>query len=275
VTTTGFAFSVMTEFIENLADAPTKQDCELKAFYRLAERLKPHFPRLPICLLLDGLFAGGPTFTRCEQSGWKYLITLQDGDRPSVHQDFEALMKLAADQHFHFTPPGYPPVPQDFRWMNDLNYVDTEQHAHRLAVLECLEAEELDGQSHTPRFQWVSNFTVTAQNVISLANQGGRLRWKIENEGFNDQKCGGYALEHVYTQNPTTAKIFYFLLQIAHLLSQLIAHGSLFRQAFPKGVGSAKNLAFRLLEAWCNLRCAPAEVLALGAGRFQIRFDTS
>ena len=159
--------------------------------------------------------------------------------------------------------------------MNDLNYVDTEQHAHRLAVLECLEVEALDGQSHTTRFQWVSNFKVTAQNVISLANLGGRLRWKIENEGFNDQKCGGYALEHVYTQNPTAAKIFYFLLQIAHLLSQLIAHGSLFRQAFPKGVGSAKNLAFRLLEAWRNLRCTPVEVLALGAGRFQIRFDTS
>lgn len=76
-------------------------------------------------------------------------------------------------------------------------------------------------------------------------------------------------------QNPTAAKVFYFLLQIAHLLSQLMAHGSLFRQAFPKGVGSAKNLAFRLLEAWRNLRCTPAEVLALVAGRFQIRFDSS
>jgi hypothetical protein len=39
VTTTGFALSVMTEFIENPEETPTKQDCELKAFYRLAERL--------------------------------------------------------------------------------------------------------------------------------------------------------------------------------------------------------------------------------------------
>ena len=121
----------------------------------------------------------------------------------------------------------------------------------------------------------MSNFKVTAQNVIPLADQGGRLRWKIENEGFNVQKRGGYALEHAYTQNPTAAKVFYFLLQIAHLLSQLMAHGSLFRQAFPKGVGSAKNLAFRLLEAWRNLRRTPAEVVALVAGHFQIRFDTS
>lgn len=275
VTSTGFVFSLLTEFIENPGEHPTKQDCELKAFYRLAERLKQRFPRLPICLLLDGLFAGGPTFTRCEQYGWKYLITLQDGDLPSVHQEFEALMTLAPENRLRFTPSGYPPVAQAFRWMNDLSYIDTERQAHTLAVIECLETEEIDGQSHTTRFQWVSNFKVTAKQVIPLANQGGRLRWKIENEGFNVQKCGGYALEHAYTQNPTAAKIFYFLLQMAHLLSQLMAHGSLFRQAFPKGVGSAQNLAFRLLEAWRNLRRTPTEVLALLAGRFQIRFDTS
>jgi len=275
VTTTGFAFSVMTEFIENPGEHPTKQDCELKAFYRLAQRLKQRFPRLPICLLLDGLFAGGPTFTRCEDYGWKYLITLQDGDLPSVHQDFEALMKLAPDQHLHFTPPGYPPTPQVYRWMNDLNYVDTEQQAHTLAVIECLETKPVDGQPQTTRFKWVGNFNVTPKNVLSLANQGGRLRWKIENEGFNVQKCGGYGLEHVYTQNPTAAKIFYFLLQIAHLLSQLMAHGSLFRHAFPQGVGSARNLALRLLEAWRNLRQAVAESLAFLDEHFQIRFDTS
>ena len=51
--------------------------------------------------------------------------------------------------------------------------------------------------------------------------------------------------------------------------------GSLFRHAFPNGVGSAKNLAFRVLEAWRNLRRTPAEVVALSAGRFQIRFDSS
>jgi hypothetical protein len=275
VTATGFAFSVMTEFIENPEETPTKQDCELKAFYRLADRLKQRFPRLPICLLLDGLYAGGPTFTRCERYGWKYLITLQDGDLPSVHQDFAALTKLAPENRLHFTPSRYPPASQDFRWMNDLPYVDTEHHAHNLSVIDCLETRAVDGQPKTTRFRWVTNFNVTSTTVLTLANQGGRLRWKIENEGFNVQKNGGYALEHAYTQNPTAAKVFYFLLQIAQLLSQLIEHGSLFQQAFPHGVGSAKNLAFRLLEAWRNLRRTPAEILALATGHFQIRFDSS
>jgi hypothetical protein len=275
VTATGFVFSLMTEFIENPGESPTKQDCELKAFYRLADRLKQRFPRLPICLLLDGLFAGGPTFTRCEQYGWKYLITLQDGDLPSVHQEFAALTPLAPDHHLRFTPSGYPPTPQAYRWMNDLSYVDTEHHPHRLSVLECLETSTVKGRPQTTRFQWVTNFYVTAKQVTTLANQGGRLRWKIENEGFNVQKHGGYALEHASTQNATAAKVFYFLLQIAHLLSQLMARGSLFRNAFPQGVGSAKNLALRLLEAWRNVRLTATECLALCRDHLQIRFDTS
>ena len=69
VTPNGFCFSLMSEFIENPGENPTKQApayAGVKAFYRLAERLKARFPRLPICLSLDGLFAGGPTFAVCE-----------------------------------------------------------------------------------------------------------------------------------------------------------------------------------------------------------------
>jgi len=35
-TVDGFAFSIMSEFIENPKPDCSKQDCELKAFYRLA-----------------------------------------------------------------------------------------------------------------------------------------------------------------------------------------------------------------------------------------------
>lgn len=66
VTANGFAFSLMTEFIENADPQVEKQDCELRVFYRLSKRLKVRFPHLPMCLLLDGLFADGPTFQLCQ-----------------------------------------------------------------------------------------------------------------------------------------------------------------------------------------------------------------
>jgi hypothetical protein len=275
VTRNGWALSLMTEFIENPSEHPTKQDCELKAFYRLADRLKQRFPHLPLCLLLDGLFAGGPTFDRCRRYGWKYLITLQEGDLPSVHREFVALLPLAPENHRHVSSRAPAEVDQDFRWVNGIAYTDSDNREHTLPVIECLDTCSVDGQLTTTRFKWVSNLTVTAKNVTELSNEGGRLRWKIENEGFNVQKHGGYMLEHPYSQNATAAKVFYFLLQIAHLLSQLVEHGSLFHHAFPAGLGSSKNFALRLLEAWRNLCLTLSEMPLLWAGHFQIRFDTS
>ena len=101
------------------------------------------------------------------------------------------------------------------------------------------------------------------------------MRWKIENEGFNVQKTGGYELEHTYTNDPNSAKVFYLLLQIAHLLAQLLYKANLLERDFLDGLGSAKNLAFRLLEAWRNVRMDRTDITALLQKRFQIRFDSS
>ena len=46
VTPDGFAISLDSEFIENTDPKATKQDCELKAFVRMAERLKKGYPQL-------------------------------------------------------------------------------------------------------------------------------------------------------------------------------------------------------------------------------------
>ena len=273
ITPSGWAFSLMTEFIENPGEQPTKQDCELKAFYRLMARLKQRFPRLPLCLTLDGLYAGGPTFSLCEQYQWAYLVVLQDADIPYINDEFAALSKLAPEQHRRFETGVQFEIQQDFRWVNDIAYVDSDKQAHTVAVIACAETKpDRHQQLKTTRFKWVTNVNVTPSNVIPLANQGGRPRWKIENEGFNVQKNGGYALEHRYSEDPVASKVFYLLLQIAHLLAQLIERGSLFRRAFPKGVGSAKNIAFRLLEAWRNLRLHPVTLQSMLDARYRIRF---
>ena len=269
----GFAFSILTEFIENPGENPSKQDCELRAFYRLTERLKTEFPRLPICLSLDSLFAGGPTMSICEAYNWKYMIVHKDGDIPYIHMEFEALLPLTPENQLAFVTGPQRKTRQDYRWINKISYTDTEKKKHTVGVLRCVEATtDCDGQCQTTRFRWITNFHLKTNNVIALANEGGRIRWKIENEGFNVQKNGGFALEHAYTTNPVASKIFYYLLQIAHLITQLIEKGSLFRQAFPAGVGSSKNIAFRLLEAWRNLRVSANQIQQMLDGRLQIRF---
>jgi hypothetical protein len=276
LTSNGFAFSLMTEFIENPGQQVTKQDCELKAFYRLAERLKSQFPRLPLLLSLDGLFAGGPTFDLCRRYGWRSMIVLKDDDLPSVNEEFEALSKLQPENRLVWHTGQQAQLKQAFRWADDIAYIDSEKKEHTLSVIECLETKpDKEGAKQTTKFKWVTNCRVSRKNVTTLSNDGGRMRWKIENEGFNVQKTGGYELEHAYTNDPNSAKVFYLLLQIAHLLAQLLYKATLLKRDFLEGLGSAKNLAFRLLEAWRNVRMDPTDLTAFLQKRFQIRFDSS
>ena len=49
-------------------DKNNKQDCEQRAFKRLAKRLKECFARLPIMVLLDGLYPNGPVMELCRKN---------------------------------------------------------------------------------------------------------------------------------------------------------------------------------------------------------------
>jgi len=276
VTANGFAFSLMTEFIENLDPQADKQDCELKAFYRLSRRLKARFPHLPICLLLDGLFAGGPTFQLCQDYDWRYMIVLQEADLPQVHRTYDLVRSQTPENHKQIHLGQQQEILQEYHWVKQIDYRDSQDRHHSLNMLACQETKPTrQGDTSITTFKWLTNFIPTCHNVDTLANQGGRLRWKVENEGFNIQKNGGFHLEHPYSQNDTARKVFYYLLQIAHLIFQLMEKGSLFCKAFPQGVGSLRNIAFRLLEAWRNLRLSPSAFCALYSGRYQIRFDSS
>lgn len=67
----------------------------------------------------------------------------------------------------------------------------------------------------------VTDIQISSENAFDIS-KNGRLRWLIENEGFNTQKNGGYKLQHKYAQkNLFAMQNYYQLLQIAHLIVQL------------------------------------------------------
>ena len=278
VTPDGFAIPLFTEFVENTGN-DSKQDCELKAFYRMAKKIYAYFPRLPIVATIDGLFASGPVFRVCKENGWKFMVVLKDGGLPTVNQEFESLSLLQPENRLRYRwLDGKTGVEQRFRWVNVIQYTDTEKSEHTVDVIECRETrEDATGVASTKTHRWVTNMSVSQRNAVRLANDGGRLRWKVENEGFNVQKNGVYGLTHVYSKNDKSAKIFHHLMQIAHLLMQLLIKGSLMRRCFPGGMGSVKNVAFRLLEALRNAHMPGGVLHWITQWRLQIRFcpDTS
>jgi hypothetical protein len=260
----GLALSVGTEFIENPLDhrpashpdlaklteyEKVKQDCELKAFARLAPQLKRDFPQTPLWLSGDSLYACGPALTICEDNHWSYTLTFKPGRTPTLWADFQGLLRLCPENRLQCTLSDG--TRQCFRWVNDLDYRDDAGRRHLVHALLC---EETDGeQDHT--FAWITDHRLKPTNVQAIAAGTGRGRSKIENQGFNTQKNSGLNLEHAYSTHPDILKAFYYRLQIAHLFLQMFEMGSLLRHLAREYActplqlfGSLKNLAQRLLE---------------------------
>jgi hypothetical protein len=268
VAANGLALSLATEFIENPEPEPTKQDCETKAFARLAPQLKKAFPQMAICLLLDALYLQERVIRECRENRWAFIITFKEGSAPAVWSEFKELQQMCPENHLKRKVNG---VRQEFRWVNDLEFGN-----ERVSAIECIETTP---ESKVTRFAWVTSFRVDASNVVTIANQGGRLRWKIENEGFNEQKNSGYNLEHAYSENEHAAKNYYILLQIAHLIEMLIQKGNLLVRRIgrttKRALGGVRKLGEYLKESLRNYLIPDDALDAEEARRIQIRLDSS
>lgn len=234
VTSTGLAISLASEWVTNETDRNfDKQDCEQRAFERLAEKLKRYFPRLPLCILADGLYPNKTFMKTCQDNGWSYVVVLKDDNLKILQQDITD----TENKHFHsmesynVEAKGRTHIKQRFEWIEDSPLCHS---AHIVYWLRCVETitrydkdkQPLEKQDKPTTFVWLTNLQVTSANVRELA-QAGRNRWKIENEGFNTQKNGGYALGHKYSRKSFTSyKNYYQCMQIAHLINQLVEHSS-------------------------------------------------
>ena len=83
----------------------------------------------------------------------------------------------------------------------------------------------------------MTNLAITDKNIKETINLG-RKRWKIENEGFNIQKNETFDIGHLYSKEETAIKVHYLMIQIAHIIRQLLE----------KGVKEIKGLKLKLKE---------------------------
>lgn len=266
------AFSIMSEFVENESEGVSKQDCETKAFFRLCERLKAAFSRLEICVLLDSLYAQGPVFGMCEKYDWKYIITFKEGSIPTVQKEYEDLLKLQTANTFKAKRLPGSTVEQEYKWVDGIDYKDSQNKWHKVNVFECIEGAP--GAARPTTFRHIANITPIKQNV-PLLSATGRSRWKIENNGFNVQKNQDYELEHSYTEHETGWKVFYLVLQIATIIEQLLTHSKLLDPELRKTSKAVRNLASKILEAIRNYKLDRDTYELFVKQPFQVRIDTS
>lgn len=228
----GIVVSLGTEFLENEGKEEEKQDCELKACYRMLGKVKKKFRRLPLCITVDSLYAGSPFFRMCEKKGWRYIVRFKEGSIPYIAEEYESLNKRE---------------PQEVKGKTAEGEAYTCSHVSGIEYegshLQVIKYEEA-GKEYP--YYYITDLAVTQKNSVKTA-ENGRCRWKIENEGFNTQKKQGYNVEHMYSRTYEGMKNHYYLIQIGHMISQMLEK---YEKLWRKVRQSREQKHRRLLEAW-------------------------
>lgn len=211
----GFSISIGTEWYLNSDDINEKQDCEQKAFRRLAFKLKKDFPRLPIIITADSLYPNDTFFTICKNNNWNFILTFKEGCLKTIWQEVLSLYPLVGKTNKQQKVVNVKYC-ETAMFINDIEY----KNKHLLHWCEYI--RDYVKENKNERFVHISDICITKENVWEISFNG-RLRWKIENEGFNTQKNEGYNLQHKYSEKNFNAMMNYYqLLQIAHLINQLV-----------------------------------------------------
>ncbi len=260
--------SIMTEFVENTNGKEAgKQDCERKACCRLMDRLKKEFPHLPICLNADSLYACENFFLKCRENRWHYILSFKDGSIPTIAAEFGSIRKIERNRQEQEIDGG-------ICWHDFVTGIDYNGYGINIA--------EYGGERHVEtkrgpgkgklkdvrsKFVYITDLPVSQKNVAALV-EAGRRRWKIENQGFNTQKRHGYCLEHLFSKNYQAMKNHYFLMQIGHMISQVM---EAWVKVWKKAGLDLREKHERILESFRSIRICEYEA-EIGK-KFQMRFE--
>jgi hypothetical protein len=272
----GLVIPLLSEFFEyEQGDMENnKQDCEQRAFKRLAERLKSYFPRLPILLLLDGLYANGPIMAQCIKHHWQFMIVLKDDSLSTLWEEFNSLLKLLPKNLYRMK---WGIRCQEFNWVNNIEYFFGANDCNKTTVhvVTCDETWEVidktgEIESKHSRHAWISSRPLNRNNLHERCNLGARHRWGIE-ATILVEKHQGYHYEHVFALDWQAMKGYHYLMRLGHLFNILARFSSTLAKSF-KNLGVRGFIAFvynTLTGPWLK----PEEVEERLNRPFQLRLE--
>lgn len=243
----GLVCSMATEFIENtgeyhekkLSEEEAKQDCEQKAFVRLAEKIKKRFPRLSICIVADGLYVSEKVLQICGDNSWEYIIRYKEGCAPTIGEEYQSIPEKNREGNAEY--------------INGVIFKDREVN-----VLKYRERKVKKGEAATTEFAWITSIEIMKGNAEKLA-RAGRSRWKIENQGFNRQKRWQGDIEHACSFHERAQKNHYLLEQISDFMKQLYEYYYLKKNGIKK---TQKNISSELLRSFGQQKTETEDISA-------------
>jgi hypothetical protein len=232
-------FPLMHEHMDMHDPKTEKEDCEIKAFYRLAKRLKRAFPHMRFCIIGDALYCASTVADICAEYEWKYVLTLKEGRQPELWDEVLRLLPLSPSNVLRvWTGQDGAQGLRDFRWIESLSL------GHKPCTV-VLSGEYTDSEGTL--YVYATNIFISKDRVLDIIPATGRERHHIE-DYFNTGKNNGVGLGHVFCASPKASKNFFSLMQVAWILWTIICHGCLKRVFRWAALATDKALAHAVGE---------------------------
>ena len=152
----------------------------------------------------------------CSKRNWHYILNLKEGRQNTLFEDYDLLVN---DENFiHRFEHLFGEEDGTGAFANRMDKISDKPQICN--VYEYMHKEMEGGALKEKRFIWVTDMRIMKKTLESFIRKG-RERWKIENEGFNNQKNGIYKIEHLCSRDPNAMKAHYLITQISDIIMQL------------------------------------------------------
>jgi hypothetical protein len=232
-----YVIPLCPELIQN-GDGSEKNDCERNAAKRLIAHFRREHPHLKVIVLADGIASNAPYIRLLEEFDMKYMLGAKPGDHEYL---FKKLHESEESSYYE--------VRDDQGFLHQFYYLNQVplNKSNPDVLVNVLEYMQTNPKGKETKFSWVTNITLTKNNIFTLM-KGGRARWKIENETFNTLKNLGYNFEHNYGHGKKyLSTIFCLLMMLAFLIDQVQGIACNLFAAIRKRAGSLRGI-------WENMR---------------------
>ncbi|MCA9507511.1 MAG: hypothetical protein KC505_03695 [Myxococcales bacterium] len=250
-----------------LPEKSWKQECERTAFPVLLRQLKHYFPRLPMCIHLDALYATDANFTLLEELGFGYSIVRKAKVLKTVGEDCKGLRSLCKPvqidrEHERFK------IHQVIHFFNDIPY-----RQHKLSIIELDETAQkkpskrlANVTSKKTHWEWIVHKHLRPSDVGQAVTRS-RIRWKQE-ELFNDLQHRGFAICHDFNRAPTAQLIRTSLILIAYAICSILTYSQQGQSILSKGM----TVRFMMEQMLLDLIYRPDRILFTWSKCRQLRW---
>lgn len=217
-------------------DGDNKNDCERNAAKRLLRKIRREHPRLKLIVVEDSLASNAPHVRELIAQRMHFILGAKPGDHPFLWKHVNA----AFDEGRATIISWYRgDVRCEISFVNRLPL--NESNADLL--VNFLQYAEYNAEGQRQKiFTWITDIRIVHANARLLV-QGGRARWKIENETFNTLKNQGYHYEHNFGHGDQhLSVVFAMLMMLAFLVDQVQQLCCPLFQAVLQKVGSKRSL---------------------------------